>query len=358
MSEDEKKGEETQKIDLSRDADIERQARLNAISHLISKTGGYQSIGTHLSERKRFFEALTTYPQRALELEAMNRVIEASSRCEQEDSKKEPTPMVGAAVIKDDKILDIAYRGELKPGEHAEFTLLEGKLAGVDVTGATLFTTLEPCTIRNHPKKACADRIIQRGISRVVIGILDPNPDVCGVGQLKLRRAHIQVSHFPHDLVERVEELNKRFSDQFDIDAKLKRFAQGKRVGPNGFRTSLDEDGNLIEWLPDEENLGKEIPLIIRRGDKALNEAYLELWEKIWYRRITFWIAEIREERKRIFGEHDDLLQGAERRVREIEETYGKESLDLSETEWKLLEGRFSALAWIQGSEWHESMDT
>jgi pyrimidine deaminase RibD-like protein/NTP pyrophosphatase (non-canonical NTP hydrolase) len=137
------------------------------------------------------------------------RAVEEARRSKQEAGRV--TLFVGAVAARGTDLLGTAYRGELAAGEHAEYTLLERKLKDVPLAGATIFTTLEPCTKRGSTKVPCAERLIERRVGKVLIGTLDPNPDIRGLGVLALRQAGISVGFFPPALTPQLEELNRDF---------------------------------------------------------------------------------------------------------------------------------------------------
>jgi len=134
--------------------------------------------------------------------------IEEARKSVPEDDRVHPR--VGVVVVKDGHILASAHRGEI-PQCHAEYIALEKKLTDVSLSGATVYTTLEPCTARKHPKVPCASRLAERKVARVVIGMLDPDDRISGRGQRALRKAGIATVLFPHDLMAEVEELNRDF---------------------------------------------------------------------------------------------------------------------------------------------------
>ncbi len=140
----------------------------------------------------------------------MRLAIDEAKKSKPEDNRLHPK--VGALVVQDGELIAAAYRGEIA-GSHAEYVVLEKKLTGRGLANATLFTTLEPCSARNHPKIPCAQRIINRGITRVVIGTLDPNPDICGRGVRMLSKHRVKVEFFPTEMGSELEALNKHFND-------------------------------------------------------------------------------------------------------------------------------------------------
>lgn len=90
--------------------------------------------------------------------------------------KTSPNPMVGAIIVKDNRIIGKGYHHRFG-GKHAEINAMQNARENIDQ--ATLYVTLEPCC---HYGKTppCVDAIIGNNIGRVVIGTLDPNPLVNG----------------------------------------------------------------------------------------------------------------------------------------------------------------------------------
>lgn len=138
---------------------------------------------------------------------------------------KKASPMVGAVLVKPDGTVDTAYRGELRHGDHAEFTLLERKHHDERLDGSMLFATLEPCApgARKHPKLGCAERIVNARIAEVWVGIEDPDPTVDRQGIRYLEEHGIRVHLFDLDLQEQIRQANKGF-----IAQAFKRTAEAK----------------------------------------------------------------------------------------------------------------------------------
>jgi ATP-dependent DNA helicase RecG len=126
------------------------------------------------------------------------------------------SPQVGAALCKPDGSVETAHRGELRQGDHAEFTLLERKNRANKLDGCILFATLEPCApgARNHPKLSCAERIVNARIKEVWVGIEDPDPTVDRKGIKFLQDHGVTVHMFERDLQEEIRAVNKEFIEQ------------------------------------------------------------------------------------------------------------------------------------------------
>ncbi|MEM1369929.1 MAG: bifunctional diaminohydroxyphosphoribosylaminopyrimidine deaminase/5-amino-6-(5-phosphoribosylamino)uracil reductase RibD [Cyanobacteria bacterium P01_H01_bin.15] len=103
--------------------------------------------------------------------------------------KTSPNPLVGAVILKDGEIVGEGFHP--RAGEpHAEvFALRE---AGDKAHGATAYVSLEPC---NHFGRTppCSEALVKAGVSKVVVGMVDPDPRVSGGGIARLRDAGIEV---------------------------------------------------------------------------------------------------------------------------------------------------------------------
>jgi ATP-dependent DNA helicase RecG len=121
-------------------------------------------------------------------------------------------PKVGAVLLFPDGRIETAYRGELREGDHAEFTLLERKLANENVADCILYTTLEPCVERNPPKVPCCRRVTNARIKKVFIGIEDKDPK--GNGIRHLEKHGVEYKMFDREFQRIIEEENKVFLKQ------------------------------------------------------------------------------------------------------------------------------------------------
>src|SRR5438105_2910914 len=89
----------------------------------------------------------------------------------------EPNPMVGCVIVKNDGVIGEGYHQQFG-GPHAEPNALASSVESPE--DATAYVTLEPCCHTNKKTPPCAPRLIEAKVARVVIGCLDPNPEVNG----------------------------------------------------------------------------------------------------------------------------------------------------------------------------------
>jgi diaminohydroxyphosphoribosylaminopyrimidine deaminase/5-amino-6-(5-phosphoribosylamino)uracil reductase len=154
-----------------------------------------------------------------------------------------PGALAGAVVVKEDRVVGEGFY--IWDGvDHAEVIAL--RQAGADARGATVYTSLEPCshTGRTPP---CAQALIDAGVARVVAAIEDPNPAVRGKGLVMLKQAGIEVSCGVH------EDEARRANEAF-ITSKT----QGRPFGI--LKVAMTLDGKIAtrsgesRWITSEES--------------------------------------------------------------------------------------------------------
>ncbi|HWE04080.1 MAG TPA: bifunctional diaminohydroxyphosphoribosylaminopyrimidine deaminase/5-amino-6-(5-phosphoribosylamino)uracil reductase RibD [Tepidisphaeraceae bacterium] len=155
----------------------------------------------------------------------------------------EPNPMVGCILVKNDRVISRGWHA-LYGGPHAEVVALAGCEESPE--GSTAYVTLEPCRHFNKKTPPCIPALIAAGVTRVVIGCLDPNPHVNGGGASELRAAgvDVQVADDP-----RCRQLLAPFIANTTlgrpyITLKWAQTADGKVAGPGGSRIRISNSSS------------------------------------------------------------------------------------------------------------------
>jgi hypothetical protein len=169
-----------------------------------------------------------------------------------------------------------------------------------------------------------------------------------------IKLTELIVAHRTHDIT---PELFNKYSDEF---LKPRRRSKTQttdpvppgEVGPNGHRVGYNENGDKVEWLPDEENPGEEWPMILRRNDKAILDAEREFMDVIWYDRKLMLEQQLKDGSIKL---SEETAAGMLASIRSLEKKYGKKKLRNyyhDNFEWGMLNGKLSALRWVLGDDW------
>jgi len=147
-----------------------------------------------------------------------------------------PNPWVGAVLVGTDGTRHAGATCE-PGGRHAEIVALDAaRAAGSPTAGATLYCTLEPCS--HHGRTGpCADALIEAGIARVVVALVDPDPAVAGRGLARLRGAGIavEVGLRAEEAAEQLRPyLHHRRTGRPWVVSKLAASLDGRTAAPDG----------------------------------------------------------------------------------------------------------------------------
>jgi len=216
-------------------------------------------------------------------------------------------PMVGAVLVnKNKKTFSRAHRCHFSAGDHAEFTILMKMQTDEDSFGGTLYTTLEPCTERKPPKIPCAQRIVEKGIVRVVVGILDPNPEIHGV--IYLRKHGVKVDFFDEDLAEEIRIINKDYLSNMQNKSKKK---EDTMTMPDKMECpSLEEERPVPEASTSDFSY-KAIENYLKKKKLSYQIPSIKLWD--YFRKVKYLVKRGGHNIPTlagivIFGEHPEVF--------------------------------------------------
>lgn len=126
------------------------------------------------------------------------------------ETQTAPNPMVGCVIVYNQKIVAEGYHQRFG-GPHAEVNAVNALPPDVPIADCTVYVSLEPCS---HYGKTppCSDLIVKLNPKKVVVGMLDPNPQVSGRGLERIKNAGIEV--VSGVLKDACADLNKKFITQ------------------------------------------------------------------------------------------------------------------------------------------------
>lgn len=161
----------------------------------------------------------------------------------------EPNPRVGCVLVSaQGQVLGQGHTQQAG-GPHAEvMALRDARARGASLNGATAYVTLEPCSHHGRTPP-CADALVQAGLGRVVVALMDPNPLVSGQGVARLRAAGIAVDVVPvaHPAAAASRELNIGFLSRM---VRQRPWVRMKMAGSLDGRTALDNGQS--QWITGE----------------------------------------------------------------------------------------------------------
>ena len=159
----------------------------------------------------------------------------------------EPNPRVGCVLLARDGGQLGEGHTQRAGGPHAEvMALLAAREAGHDVRGATAYVTLEPCSHHGRTPPCC-DALIEAGVAKVVVAIVDPNPLVSGQGIARLRAAGVEVEVVGGEWGAASRELKIGF---FSRMIRGRPWVRMKIAASLDGRTALD--GGASQWITGE----------------------------------------------------------------------------------------------------------
>jgi len=182
--------------------------------------------------------------------EYMKIAVDIMKKSIEERKNEKPSPYVGAVLVFPDGTYDTAYRGELREGDHAEYTLLDKKYRHKELSDCWLFATLEPCApgARNAPKISCSERIVNARISEIWFGIEDKNPTVDHGGIGHMKDHDVIVHQFAPEFHKEIEDVNKEFmkwANMKNEEVKTKKEKPQDYLDKHAVETNIDSLSNV-----------------------------------------------------------------------------------------------------------------